>query len=57
MKPTIDKEFLIWMNKDKKAYAMIASSMSEDVSCHTICIEDSWGALKKLKYFHIWNWS
>ena len=57
IKPTIDTELVISMIKDKKSYALIASFMSEDASCHTRSIKDSWGALKKMKYFHIQNWS
>ena len=30
--PTGDKELAIWKNKDKKAYALIATSVSEEVS-------------------------
>jgi SH3-like domain-containing protein len=49
IKPTVDKELAIWMNKDKKAYALIVASVSEEVSHHIKSIKDSWGALKKLK--------
>jgi hypothetical protein len=51
-KPTIDKELAIWMNKDKKAYALIVASVSEEVSHHIKSIKYSWGALKKLKYLY-----
>jgi hypothetical protein len=41
-KPTTDKELSIWMNKDKKAYALIVSSVSEEVSHHIRSIKYSW---------------
>ena len=44
-----DKELVVWKYKDKKAYALIATLVSEEVSCHIISIKDSYGALKKLK--------
>ena len=31
---TSDKEFAIWENKNSKAYALIAASISEEVSRH-----------------------
>ena len=33
-KPTSDKEFAIWENKNSKAYALIAASINEEVSYH-----------------------
>jgi hypothetical protein len=47
--PTTDKDISIWNNKDKKEYAVIAVTISEEVSCHVIPIKESYGALKKLK--------
>jgi len=44
-----NKEFTIWMNKDKKTYALIVASVSEELIHHIISIKDSWGALNKLK--------
>ena len=32
--PTSDKEFVIWENKNNKAYALIAASVNEQVSRH-----------------------
>ena len=49
LKLTGDKELAIWKNKDKKAYALIAKLISEEVSCHLVSIKDWYGALKKLK--------
>jgi hypothetical protein len=51
-KLTIDKEFAIWTNKDKKKYSLIVSSISEEVSHHIKSIKGSWSALKKLKYLY-----
>jgi hypothetical protein len=48
-KPTTYKELAIWMNKDKKSYALIVASVNEEVSYHIRSIKDSWSALKKLK--------
>jgi hypothetical protein len=47
--PIGDKEIIVWKNKDKKEYAIIAVSISEEVSCQLVSIKDSYGALKKLK--------
>jgi hypothetical protein len=46
---TTDKELTIWNNKDKKAYAMIFATVSEEVSHHIISIKYCYGALNKLK--------
>jgi hypothetical protein len=48
-KPSSDKEFAILDNKDKKAYALITATASEEVSRHIISIKDSYDALKRLK--------
>lgn len=48
-KPTSDKEQAIWKNKDTKAYALIATFLSEEVSHHIVSITSSFGVLKKLK--------
>ena len=34
--PTLDKEFAIWENKNNKAYALIATSVNEEVSRHIL---------------------
>jgi hypothetical protein len=47
--PTDDKELAIWKSKDKKAYALIAASFSEEVSMHIISCKSVFSALKKLK--------
>jgi len=36
--PTSDKEFTIWENKNSKAYALIATSVNEEVSRHIFSI-------------------
>lgn len=46
--PISDKEFTIWENKDNKAYALIATSTSEEVSCHISPFSISFEALQKL---------
>jgi len=33
-KPTSDKEFAIWENKNNKAYALIVASINEELSHH-----------------------
>ena len=43
-----DKEIAIWNHKGKKTYALIYSSISEEVSHHIISITDYYGVLKKL---------
>jgi len=50
-KPTNAKELTVWNVKNNKAYALIASSVSEEVNCHISSIYDTWNALKKLKDF------
>jgi len=40
-KPMEDKELAIWKNKDKKAYALIVASVSEEVSHHIISMKYS----------------
>ena len=49
VQPIRDKELAIWKNKDKKAYALIAASVSEEVSHDLVSIKYSYGAFKKLK--------
>ena len=47
--PTLDKEFAIWKNKNIKAYALIAASVSEEVSHHISPLLTAFEALQKLK--------
>eukprot|EP00253_Pinus_taeda_P006349 PITA_06349 len=47
--PTSDKEFTIWENKNSKAYALIAASISEEVSRHISPFSTDFEALQKLK--------
>ena len=47
--PTNTKETSLWKNKDKKAYALIIASISEEVSRHLVSSKSDWEALKKLK--------
>lgn len=40
----------MWNVKDKKAYALISSSVIEEISCHIKLVAgDAWKNLKKLK--------
>ena len=48
-KPTSDKEFAIWENKNNKAYALIATSVNEEVSHHISTFSNAFEALQKLK--------
>ena len=48
-KPTSDKELAIWENKNCKAYALIAASVSEELSRHISSFSNAYEALKKLK--------
>jgi len=48
-KPTSDKEFSIWENKNIKAYALIATSVNEEVSFHISPFSNAFEALQKLK--------
>lgn len=44
------KELAIWNVKNKKAYALISSLMSEEISYHIkFAVGDAWKDLKKLK--------
>lgn len=43
------KELTVWNMKNSKAYALIASSVSEEVNRHISSIDDACNALKKLK--------
>ena len=47
--PTNAKELALWKSKDKKAYALIIASVSEEVSRHLVSSKSAWEALKKLK--------
>ena len=47
--PTNTKELTLWKIKDKKAYALIISSVSEEVSRHLVSSKSAWEVLKKLK--------
>ena len=47
--PTDDKQLAIWKSKDKKAYALISASITEEVSQHIISSTTTFSALKKLK--------
>ena len=47
--PTNVKELALWKSKDKKAYALIIASVSEEVSRHLVSSKSAWEALKKLK--------
>ena len=47
--PTSYKEFVIWENKNNKAYALIAVSVNEEVSQHISPFSNSFESLKKLK--------
>ena len=47
--PTSEKEFAIWENKNNKAYALIATSVSEEVSRHISPFSTAFEALQKLK--------
>jgi len=44
------------MNKYKEAYALISTSISEELSLHIISITYSWGSLKMLKYLYDSDW-
>eukprot|EP00253_Pinus_taeda_P028857 PITA_28857 len=47
--PTSEKEFAIWENKNRKAYALIAASINEEVSFHILPFSNDFEALQKLK--------
>eukprot|EP00253_Pinus_taeda_P024709 PITA_24709 len=47
--PTSNKEFAIWENKNSKAYALIATSVNEEVSRHISPFSNAFEALQKLK--------
>ena len=47
--PTDDKQLAIWKSKDKKAYALISASITEEVSRHILSSTTTFSALKKLK--------
>jgi len=49
VQPTSDKELAIWENKNNKAYALIAASVNEEVSCHISSYSTAFEALQKLK--------
>lgn len=47
-KPTSDKGFAIWENKNRNVYSFIATSINEEVSHHTSPFSNSFKALQKL---------
>ncbi len=47
--PSSDKELAIWENKNNKAYALIAASVSEEVSRHIAPFSTTFKSLQKLK--------
>ena len=47
--PTSYKEFAIWENKNSKAYALIATLVNKEVSCHISPFSNAFEALQKLK--------
>eukprot|EP00253_Pinus_taeda_P021152 PITA_21152 len=49
VQPTSDKELAIWENKNNKTYALIATSVSEEVSRHILPFSNAFEALQKLK--------
>jgi len=49
LQPTSDKELIIWENKNNKAYALIATSVNEEVSHHISSYSTTFEALQKLK--------
>jgi hypothetical protein len=46
--PTSNKERAIWKDKDKKAYAVIFATISEEVRRHIAAINDFYSTLKRL---------
>ena len=50
--PTDAKELIIWKGKDKKAYALIAASITEEVSRHIISCKSAFAALNKMEYLY-----
>jgi len=49
VQPTSNKELVIWENKNSKAYALIAASINEEVSCHISSYSTAFEALQTLK--------
>lgn len=49
---TSDKEFAIWESKNNKAYALIATSVNEEVSRHISPFSNAFEALQNLKEFY-----
>src|ERR1700733_2921879 len=49
VQPTSYKELVIWENKSNKAYALIATSVNEEVSRHISSYSTACEALQKLK--------
>ena len=49
VKPTSDKEIVIWEKNNYKAYALISTSVNEEVSHHITSFSNSYEALRKLK--------
>ena len=50
--PTNTKELALWKSKEKKAYALIIASISEEVSRHLVSCKSAQEALKKLKVLY-----
>ena len=48
-KPTLDKEFDIWENKNNKVCALIAAYVNEEAGCHISPFLKAFKALQKLK--------
>ena len=58
--PTSTKDLAVWKSKDKKVYALIIASVSEEVSRHLVSSKSAWEALKKRKicqWFTFWVWN
>jgi hypothetical protein len=47
--PTDARQLVIWKSKDKKAHALISSSVTEEVSRHILSSTTTFKALEKLK--------
>ena len=51
-KTTLDKELVIWENKNRKAYALIAASINEEASSYISPFSNYFEELNKLNEFH-----
>ena len=49
--PTNAKDLALWKSKDKKAYALIIASVSEEVSRHLVSGKSAWEMIKETKIF------